>query len=196
MRTASRFSTASLAITLILGAAIPQLAEGQSLNVVLRIQNQARIPDPVLMVSQSMVAAIYARAGIGLTFATGAADFNIVLLSRATGEKMHAPGDLLGFTPHGEFTRGRMAYVLQSRVDEVAEGYSARRPVVLGAAIAHEVGHLLLPVNAHSKTGIMRPSFTQADFRSAAAGQLLFTDEQSLQIRSRLMSEEERMAAR
>jgi hypothetical protein len=37
----------------------------------------------------------------------------------------------------------------------VANGY--RRPIgaVLGRVLAHEVGHLVLPVYSHSKTGIM-----------------------------------------
>jgi hypothetical protein len=69
----------------------------------------------------------------------------------------------------------------------VAEGYRADKGVVLAAAIAHEIGHLLL-FYAHSKTGIMRADWNQSDFRQAAHGQLLFTAEQGTQIRNRMAS--------
>jgi hypothetical protein len=58
--------------------------------------------------------------------------------------------------------------------------------VVLSRVIAHELGHLLMPGEPHSATGVMRSSVNDRDLRLAASDRLLFTAEQAAQIRSRL----------
>jgi hypothetical protein len=49
---------------------------------------------------------------------------------------------------------------------------------ILGHAIAHEVGHLLLNQQVHSAYGIMRGAWSFADFREMTSGMLLFTSQQ------------------
>src|SRR5262249_14531237 len=73
-----------------------------------------------------------------------------------------ATTDVMGFAPvaTGRFPR---AYIFYNRVrgfSDLVEGMSSKGGIgiVLGHVIAHEMGHLLLPANAHSKTGIMRPN--------------------------------------
>jgi hypothetical protein len=140
------------------------------------------------------VTAIYAKAGIDATFVDGSANLTIVLLSRQTADKMNQGVDAVGFAPGSETARGRIAYVLQPRVEKIAEGYSIARGIVLAAAMAHEVGHLLM-FNAHSSTGIMRPAWNQADFRQAVHGNLLFTPEQATQMHARLAGDGARQMA-
>jgi hypothetical protein len=48
------------------------------------------------------------------------------------------------------------------------------------------MGHLLLPVPAHSNTGIMRAEWDGDDIRHGAAGFLMFTQAQAALIRSKL----------
>jgi hypothetical protein len=74
--------------------------------------------------------------------------------------------------------------VLINRVNGVADGYRVSPFVVLGAAIAHELGHLLIS-KEHSASGIMQPYFNQSDFRSAREGRLLFTSAQAVAVRQR-----------
>jgi len=50
-----------------------------------------------------------------------------------------------------------------------------KREVLLGYSIAHEMGHLLLPPNSHSISGVMRASL---NLDLAAARRLRFTREQ------------------
>jgi hypothetical protein len=57
--------------------------------------------------------------------------------------------------------------------------------IVLGSAMAHEIGHMLLS-GRHSQQGVMRASFNQADFRRIAAGDLAFTDSEAAGIRARM----------
>jgi hypothetical protein len=58
--------------------------------------------------------------------------------------------------------------------------------VILGHAMAHELGHLLLGTNSHSPTGIMRAHWTSGDLASATVGHFVFTLEQSRKIRMNL----------
>jgi hypothetical protein len=52
------------------------------------------------------------------------------------------------------------ATVFVDRVDWLAKRAQSPRAPVLGRAIAHEIGHLILRSNAHSDTGIMREVWT------------------------------------
>ena len=49
----------------------------------------------------------------------------------------------------------RYARLYFHRLAELADGRKVRRGVLLGAMMAHEIGHLLLGVNSHSREGIM-----------------------------------------
>jgi len=66
-------------------------------------------------------------------------------------------------------------------------------PVVLGCAIAHEIGHLLLGSNAHSFSGIMRARWERDKIQLALTGGLLFTPSQAklmhAEMQRRLMSQ-------
>jgi hypothetical protein len=84
----------------------------------------------------------------------------------------------MGYTPGGGEERGRLAFVLVNLVNKIADGYSTARSIVLGAAIAHELGHLLIS-KQHTKTGIMKSYLNQSDFRKVGRGELSFTAEQA-----------------
>ena len=65
------------------------------------------------------------------------------------------------------------------------------RPVeasMLGHVMAHEIGHLLLGSNAHSRHGIMQARWKRDQLRSIATGGLLFTPEQAVEMRSKVLS--------
>ena len=67
------------------------------------------------------------------------------------------------------------ATILYNRVGKFSKRYGLKREVLLGYAIAHEVGHLLLPPNSHSPSGVMRANI---DLQRAAAKKLRFTRQQ------------------
>jgi hypothetical protein len=52
------------------------------------------------------------------------------------------------------------ATVYVDRVDWLARRAQYPRPPLLGRAIAHEIGHLLLRSNAHTEAGLMREVWT------------------------------------
>ncbi len=53
-------------------------------------------------------------------------------------------------------------------------------------AIAHEIGHMLLPDGKHAKSGFMAAPWNPSHFRSAAAGLLLFSEASAELIRREL----------
>jgi hypothetical protein len=57
---------------------------------------------------------------------------------------------------------------------------------VLGAAMAHELGHLLLDSHAHSHDGVMAERLRPAELIRAARGELRFDDQQAEAIRRQI----------
>jgi hypothetical protein len=73
-------------------------------------------------------------------------------------------------------------------VTDVARRYGLPVGMVLGIAVAHEIGHVMLPPPSHSPAGIMRPSWEGDDLRHAAGGDVAFTDRQAGLMRERLIN--------
>jgi hypothetical protein len=68
----------------------------------------------------------------------------------------------------------------------MARRYEVSTELVLGCAIAHELGHLLLPVRGHSAAGLMRACWSRNEFHRAERGQLTFSPEEIVRIRAGL----------
>ena len=86
------------------------------------------------------------------------------------------------------------ANIYFDRVEEVSVRTRIRsKAVILGHAMAHEVGHLLLGTPGHSATGIMRAPWSLPDLVRAGQGALLFTPWQSKRmqenVRQRMLAE-------
>lgn len=78
---------------------------------------------------------------------------------------------------------GKMATVFHDQIDAVARRTGVARSELLGRALAHEVGHLLLAVRGHSRTGIMRAMWTDEELTRDRPEDWVFnpTDIQRLQ---------------
>lgn len=81
---------------------------------------------------------------------------------------------------------GVFATIYVDRVEKMAERSKADTAVLLGRAIAHELGHLLLGTNDHSESGLMRPNWTPDDIRRNRGEDWLLTKEDAEAIRKRL----------
>src|SRR6187399_3073964 len=89
-------------------------------------------------------------------------------------------GDLqLGFAAVDPAGQGNvMATVYYDRVLLVARRAGLGASDLLGRAIAHEIGHLLLRVPGHNRSGLMRAVFTDAErLRLQAVARLTATDD-------------------
>jgi hypothetical protein len=69
---------------------------------------------------------------------------------------------------------------------ELARKEAAPIGAILGAAIAHEVGHLLLGANAHFYHGVMFAHWGRAEFERIAASELNFPPEQARLLREKI----------
>ena len=170
--------------------------EKSRLNVA--ICDETDIPASVLNAAHQHTERIFDRAGVDLVWIrldvrnqcaipTGARRlFIVTILSKAPGD--WTSPDAMGPTQASAFPR---AYVFYNTVGiavnimqppyQRAEGLG----LMLGHAIAHELGHLILG-NGHSVTGIMSTQWEYIHWQYIAAGQLLFDDKQAEAIQRRL----------
>jgi hypothetical protein len=97
--------------------------------------------------------------------------------------------DVLGRSiPGDDNSHGVYARVFYRHIRAKAEQERVNPAQLLGLAVAHEFGHLLLGAKAHSATGIMRANWRHEDMERGAKGQLLFTDQQAPLIRADMQS--------
>ena len=81
---------------------------------------------------------------------------------------------------------GAYTDISYNSVEELDREWHVGVARVLGHVMAHEIGHLLLGSNAHSRQGIMCPSWHRDELRRASMGALLFSEEQARFMRERL----------
>jgi hypothetical protein len=173
------------------------------LTVTMRVVNDAKVPDWVLAKAEKDAEYILGQAGVELRWlrcpprsvldgplnpchqAFTPTEFWL----RIVLQKPPALGDeTLGFAIHEpvEGTGGGYAYVSYPMVEVLTHSVRASASQVLGVAMAHEIGRLLLGV-AHSPTGIMCARWRRPHFELMSIGRLLFTPEQATQIRAVVM---------
>jgi predicted Zn-dependent protease len=70
-----------------------------------------------------------------------------------------------------------MATVFHDQVEAVARRTGVARSELLGRALAHEIGHLLLGVRGHSRTGLMRAVWTDDELTRDRPEDWMFTSD-------------------
>jgi hypothetical protein len=86
----------------------------------------------------------------------------------------------------GEDGRGNYCNVFFDRVRDSRRDLGTSTGQLLGAVAAHELGHLLLGSDAHSRLGIMEPVWKDEALRQFAMGNFLFTKQQGELMRERI----------
>jgi hypothetical protein len=80
---------------------------------------------------------------------------------------------------------GTLATVYVDRVEWIAKQTGTDPRALLGRAIAHELGHLLMPASGHSTRGLMRAIWSGAELRSGRARDWAFEPREVAAIRAR-----------
>ena len=75
------------------------------------------------------------------------------------------------------------ATVFYDRIETVSKTGDVSLSTMLGHAIAHEIGHVLLGTTDHSRSGIMKARWGRADYRQAGIGLMKFTAREGEAIR-------------
>jgi hypothetical protein len=116
------------------------------------------------------------------------AALTVAILSSAQAARMNSgvTDDRVGFAARSTAGSGQVAYVFYDRIDVLAEVNGWHHARILAIAMAHEVGHLLLPYDVHSVDGVMRADWTNADMQLAQRNLLFFTPEEGHLLRGRI----------
>ena len=175
-----------------------RVAEAQvaPLPLSVAIHDYAALPPPVVERAKGVAATIYGRIGVSVTWLeksqvgaelptnpAACPDSPTPLIHlRLFGRSLHSrrPPGHLGFAVSG----GALASVLVERVKHVAKSESVDVGDLLGAIMAHEIGHLLLPPDSHSP-GVMA---AKIDFSRIEQGGPSFVPGQATMIRARIAS--------
>jgi hypothetical protein len=165
-----------------LGLAADGAAEERMPGLTVRLRNDANVSQHFVTPAREIVRQVFAAAGVDVVW-EGASMVMVVLSAREPAE-LSGRVDVLGFATGTRSGRGRVAYVVMPRVREFTRAQPLNQAVLLGAAIAHEIGHLLLPHDSHSTAGLMQPTFAPDDITRARFGTLGFTAAQAISIRS------------
>jgi hypothetical protein len=89
-----------------------------------------------------------------------------------------------------DMTTGSAAFatIYFQRVHHLSRSAGADEARVLGYAIAHELGHLLMASHVHSDQGLMRPQWRERDLRRLRHADWQFSAEDAAAIRDRVES--------
>ena len=151
--------------------------------------NCAGVDPRTLARAKAKVTRIYRDENITVTWMDpGAAkptgSFAIQLVIRRTAVKVAGPA--MGTAIGGTHETGGLAFIDYDRALQSSHKNEQDVATLVGYAIAHEMGHLLLPYPAHSSSGIMRPAWNGDDLRQIATGTLRFTAVQADMIRAKV----------
>jgi hypothetical protein len=168
-------------------------AEPPGPTVLVLLQNDAGVPSNVVGIAQAEVVRLYGLIGVEVVWITRMPEVGgrvrVVSLVAWEPADDSVPTSVLGVTYVSPKGRGYRAYVFWRRVQRGSEKFTASLYNVLAAAIAHELGHMLLPGVSHAKHGLMEAPWNNVHFRSASAGLLNFSPESAALIRRGLIDE-------
>jgi hypothetical protein len=180
----------------VLTATTPARADAKDLLAVRVLAvNQAHVPRHVLELAQHDASRIFSATGIRLHWTNALQDTDV-----PKGERPHLKvriirdspdnrvGRKLGVALRSEDNRYLVAYAFYFRIENLADQIGADPAPVLGHVIAHEIGHLLLPYDSHTTTGIMGRGWDRGRVKGMGKGVLAFTPEHATLIRARVRS--------
>lgn len=176
----------------------------QSLRIRIRLYNYAQVPGPSLSQAEWVTNRIFQEAGIetawldclaGLTQepslhpcgeALAPADLILRFLSERGSERKEFRDSHMGFALPSE-EGGIHSSIFYPDVQSAAKNEGIMLDQLLGHAIAHEIGHLLLNSSVHSPAGLMRAQWNTKDLIRASRGDLLFNALQAETMRGEVL---------
>jgi hypothetical protein len=166
---------------------------GAPLQITVKVVNLAHVPAHLVKASEVSAGEIFRHAGVQLEWVDcdmpgacrgepGATEVWLQLLQKRPAILR---GDVVGFAllTREPLNDGGYAAIAWRAVRDLADSLKADPVPLLGAAIAHELGHVLLGSQQHSRNGIMTANLRSSQLAMAARGTLLFNDAQAEAIR-------------
>jgi hypothetical protein len=160
------------------------------------VLNPARVSGRTVAAAEGVAGGIFRKAGVEISWVDcatpeacrgepGPAEFWLHLLDK---RPVTLSGDGMGFAllTHAPHNEGSYAAVSWQAIDRLVDSMEVDAVPVLGAAMAHELGHLLLGSQAHSRDGVMAAHLRTLQLAQAARGELRFSEVQAEAIRAEI----------
>lgn len=173
-------------------------------SLIIRVYDYAGVSERILSQAQAEAAKVYGRIGVHTTWLACSADpdkmndhpcnkvrgpqvLGLRLLPNSMEPKEGLPRGIFGFAllpPDGR--PGSYANIYSDNLRELADGRVHRLSAVLGHMLAHEIGHLLLGIGSHGRSGLMKIPWGPKELTLADRGGLNFSKKEIRRIAKNL----------
>jgi hypothetical protein len=157
-----------------------------ALAICLHLINVSSASPAVITASQHELTTTFESIGVPIQWTDNPRALLLIVRDEEPGTLHASSQPVLGAAIHAA-QGAPVAYVFYRRAAEQADRYQVAAAVVVAAAMAHEIGHLVLPETAHTDRGLMRSCWEYEEFLQAARGDLRFSPQQAASIRARLL---------
>lgn len=195
-----------------MGQAGRAAAEESGSQIAICMYNYAQVPPDTMRQAGQVAAGILRQAGVKsnwevVPFASDApasdagagpscelsvSRITVTILTHEMAGRLGLPTEVLGLAPGDPADPRYRDRIVAYVFDHVAESMVQQQTIaskgqLLGHAIAHEIGHILLSMPGHSRTGIMQADWGLKDFESMAQGTLVFSSRESSRIQAEVI---------
>jgi hypothetical protein len=186
--------------------AVPTVGLIQRPQVRVRVRNYARVEPAILLEAEAAASLILKEAGAeaiwvpcfdgseeprdaACTDPLGPLDLIVNVLPVSMSQALHSNSDVFGLaTEAGGQWFGYDAWIFYDPIKSFAAKKELSLAQLLGHILAHEMGHLLLGTNSHSRTGLMRGCWSDKDLLAADHGELFFSDAEGRRIQDAVLA--------
>jgi len=180
----------------------PMLPPDSDLRITVHVYNISQVPAQTLAVAETEAWRVFKRAGIHVLWVSGPltpaevresedrsgpwvrSDIFLRIYTQSMVMPWRVHGSALGFVLSFENSH---AIVFYDRVHQLCQVRQSELAPILGAAMAHEIGHLMLGSEQHSPTGMMREIWLASDLFAASQGLLQFRAEEAALMRTEVL---------
>jgi hypothetical protein len=168
------------------GNATDRLIADEGVHLKVSVCDHVHAGMAAIGLGEPIAATVYRRAGVVIDWTNGCEydnppDLQINLLPDRMTPRALRRLKVFGFAGSSQ----TVANVMWERIEEAAIEHRMAAGYLLGYVIAHELGHLLLPPNAHRWSGLMQPDI---DFHGVQLHDLWFSREQAALILRKVQS--------
>ena len=184
-------------------------AVGLAATIFIRSYNNFGVPAPDLQAAREEAQAVLQQAGVNIVWADcwigdkqpasaparclEPVGGDIVLRLQKTSKTDRTRFVSMGFSLVGTADAAPfLATVYVDRVDSVARGIGIDARRLLGLAMSHEIGHVLLNSNMHAASGLMRAEWSLNELRRNDAGSWRFLDAEAARVHSAALARQEK----
>jgi hypothetical protein len=190
MRACLRACVASMLLTTVAWFATARPARAQGITLRILVTDDAHVSPRVMEAAKQIVERLYRDADIGIEWIDYLAPELPLVVSIAPpggAERLGVGTGAMGYTFRTqEPGPGGRALIFPDRVARRADLARVDPSRLLGAVIAHEIGHMLL-ADAHAPTGLMRGRWNDRDLRLIDMNGLCFNAGERLRLQQELL---------